>query len=423
MVALHAAKHSDMNKTAGLTEEEGRPGPGHYNKAAASKDRGVSSPSSSPTSSSSSSEQMFTVVFRGQELTSLASRRAAAVGAVFGGVLVVAMMLGSLLVRKVGLMDTDDAAPILVILHIACMSVATLVCSTLAVTGYAFVEPGAGNKPKVRKRHRTWNMVSAALMALGTVLILLHVALRHERVVRPRSIHMWLALAVGVGVTVQIAAGVLKYAALAAGRGVKRFTWHGEVGWAVYVGMLFTVNSGIVESDLFTGFTFLQMAMQLVLIGPVGLGAAHALGRLPAVRFDLDDPVAYVLREHLDASVPDVLVSWLTRRPTSCLRRCRPQRLAAGGVKHHDRLLAMEKARQWAIAVVIVLVLFVAWDVSYHWDDIWEDSIVEGPDVAAFVGSLPGHPVGPLGAADGTYDAGGDGANHLPGHPSRISIF
>ena len=74
-------------------------------------------------------------------------------------------------------------------------------------------------------------------------------------------------------------------------------------------------------------------------------------------------------------------------------------------------------------AVAVGLAVFVVWDVAYHWADIWADSVVEGPDPAAFVGALPGHPTGPLSAAGGTHGAGGDGANHLPGHPSRISIF
>ena len=39
----------------------------------------------------------------------------------------------------------------LVILHRACMSLATLVCSVVAVTSYAFVQPGARNKPHIRK--------------------------------------------------------------------------------------------------------------------------------------------------------------------------------------------------------------------------------------------------------------------------------
>ena len=372
-----------------------------------SKDADVEGGTDKLARSSSSPNSKFAVTFRGQELTSVASRRVAARGAVLSGVLIATMMIGSLLARKVGLTNEGEAAPMLVILHVACMSLATLVCSVVAVTSYAFVQPGARNKPHIRKRHRMWNMLSAALMMLGTVLILVHVTLRHERIVRPRSIHMWLALAVGVGVTVQITAGVLKHAALAAGRGVKRFTWHGEVGWAVFVGMLFTVNSGIVESDLFTGLTFLQMTMQVLLFGPVGLGAAHSLGRLPAISLHLDDPVAYLLREHLDAWVPDAFSVWLTR-PTSCLHRCRPRRIAGGRTKRRDHMVVLEKARQWAVAVVIVLAIFVLWDVTYHWNELWAEKIVADTAYAT------------VGHSFGNVDAS---ANHLPGHPSRISIF
>lgn len=275
----------------------------------------------------------FTVAFRGREVTSVASRRAAAYMAVFSGVLVVVLMLGHLLAVKIGL-KSGDPAPLLVILHVACMSVSVLICSTVAVTGYAFVNTASGNKLKVRRRHRTFNMMSAGLMLLGTVFILMHVTLRHERIVRPRSIHMWLALAVGFGVIVQVVAGIMKYTALAAARGVKRFTWHGDVGWAVYIGMLFTINSGIVENELFTGETFLQMGMQVSLFA-IGVAAAHALGRLPAIHLDLDDPIAYVLREHLDASVPDAVTSRLTKHPNSCLRRCRPRRLQVVAQKGH----------------------------------------------------------------------------------------
>ena len=276
----------------------------------------------------------FTVAFRGREVTSVASRRAAAYMSVASGALVVVLMVGHLLAGKIGLKTSGDPAPLLVILHVACMSVSVLICSTVAITGYAFVNMASGNKLKARKRHRTCNMMSAGLMLLGTVFILMHVTLRHERIVRPRSIHMWLALAVGMGVIVQVIAGVMKYAALAADRGVKRFTWHGDVGWAVYLGMLFTINSGIVENELFTGETFLQMGMQILLFG-VGVGSAHALGRLPAIHFDLDDPVAYVLREHLDASVPHAVASRLTKHPNSCFRRCRPRRLEARSQKGH----------------------------------------------------------------------------------------
>ena len=178
---------------------------------------------------------------------------------------------------------------------------------------------------------------------------------------------MWLALVVCIGVVVQITAGVLKYAALKAGRNSKRFKWHGDVGWVVYIVMLLTVNSGIVESGLFEAQTFLQMAIQIILIGPVGLGASHALGRLPAVRFDLENPLAHVLREHLNATVPDCIVVWLTKHPNSWLRQYRPARLI--GQSHQDKLEDGRKAsvvRKVVQVLIVVGVLFVIGDVWFH---------------------------------------------------------
>ena len=317
----------------------------------------------------------FTLFFHGRNVTQgNKSRRMAARCAQIGGAVAVLLIVGSLVLRSLGMQavttgsKTVPAPPILVILHTACMSTAVLICSTTAVSHYAFVEPTTqSNKPAIRSRHRTCNMMSAALMVVGTVLILTHVIARHERVVRPRSSHMWLALFVFIGVAVQITAGVLKYAALKAGRISKRFKWHGEVGWVVYIGMLFTVNSGIVESGLFAAQTFLQMAIQIILIGPVGLGASHALGRLPAISFDMENPFSHIIREHLNATVPDFIVSWLTKNPNSCLRKYRPKRLI--GQSHQDKQEDVGKAivvRKVVKVLIVVGVLFVIGDAWYH---------------------------------------------------------
>ena len=80
------------------------------------------------------------------------------------------MMIGSLLARKVGL-TTRVRRPQRAVLHAALQSPATLVCSVVAVTSYAFVQPGPGTNPTFGEAS-DGNMLSAALMMLGTVLIL-----------------------------------------------------------------------------------------------------------------------------------------------------------------------------------------------------------------------------------------------------------
>ena len=51
---------------------------------------------------------------------------------------------------------------------------------------------------------------------------------------------------------------------------------------------------------------------------------------------------------------------------------------------------------------------FVLWDVTYHWNELWAEKIVADRAYAT------------VGHSFGNVDAS---ANHLPGHPSRISIF
>ena len=56
------------------------------------------------------------------------------------------------------------------------------------------------------------------------------------------------------------------------------------------MGMLFTVSSGILESDLFTGLTFLQMTMQVLLFDLSGSALPTRWAAWPSAY--LDDPVA-----------------------------------------------------------------------------------------------------------------------------------
>ena len=51
---------------------------------------------------------------------------------------------------------------------------------------------------------------------------------------------------------------------------------------------------------MYSSETFLQMAIQILLL-LMGLGAAHALGKLPAFQLVLEDPFSHVFREHLNA--------------------------------------------------------------------------------------------------------------------------
>ena len=350
----------------------------------------------------------FTVIFNGYNYTkNQKSKTAAAYCTQFIGILLVLLMLGSLLLRKTRTHNTTiknmaqlnqpivqalnvnkkirahshhdinrniaSVPDTLVILHTACMSIAVLICTTYAVTSYAFVDrdrnSNNNNKPKIRSRHRTCNMFSAFLMLFGIVLILIHVTIQHERVVRPRSSHMWLAIFVIVGVGLQIWGGVIKYAAIKAGKTLQGFKWHGKVGWIVFVAMLFTINSGIVESDMYSSETFLQMAIQILLL-LMGLGAAHALGKLPAFQLVLEDPFSHVFREHLNATVPDVIVVYLTSNPKSCMRQFRPHRLA--GTSHQKKQKENARSRivrQIGIIVAIGMVVLVLLDVWYGVDD------------------------------------------------------
>ena len=192
-----------------------------------------------------------------------------------------------------------------------------------------------GPKASIRKNHRALNMLSALLIFVGLVAIFFHIVTLHERVLRARSVHWWLALLVVTGIVAQIASGVVKYAAKQRQTTVsalllgqqdtgKKFTWHGRVGWAVYMGMLFTVNSGVLESALFDRFTAVHMGLQVSLL-VIGVGAAHALGKLPALVFELENPVVMLMREYLEV-LPEAVSLCLTS-PRMCkrLRRNRQQ--------------------------------------------------------------------------------------------------
>ena len=121
-----------------------------------------------------------------------------------------------------------------------------------------------------------------------------------------------------------LVSGVAKYAAarkmipVFQGRGgTAKFKWHGSVGWAVYLGMLLTVNSGILESALFEQYVFLQMALQCAL-ATIALAAAHALNKLPAIVVDLENPAVALVREYL-AIMPSAVAGCLTT-PRCCAR-------------------------------------------------------------------------------------------------------
>ena len=267
---------------------------------------------------------------------------------------VVACTIGSAITLSMAwMMMFEITAPLLLCAHIACMTTACLVLSTIAVTSYSFAsivgggggdrrenQSGGGGggvggggegclgryggeKASVRKVHRALNMLSVLFLAGGLMFIFLHVVLRHEKMIRYRSIHWWLALFVVTGIIVQATTGLLKYAALTgsrAGQMMNKFKWHGQLGWYVYLSMLLTINSGIVESTLFDQHVFYQMSMQSGLL-IMALCSAHSLNRLPAFQIVLESPWKMLLREWL--SVCPEFVDTFVTSPSCCkgLRR------------------------------------------------------------------------------------------------------
>merc|ERR1712098_529197 len=84
------------------------------------------------------------------------------------------------------------------------------------------------------------------------------------------------------------------------------------------------------------------------------MSAAFALGKFPAIRIDLEDPVSHLLREHLGTTMPEVLARWLTG-PGCLLWSCRPSHFDEMP-KDTKKELEPARCRRRGIAVVALTV-------------------------------------------------------------------
>ena len=205
----------------------------------------------------------------------------------------------------------------LVGIHVLCMSVGCLMLTVIAITAYSWNvfdtndSRWAARKASLRSVHRAANLLSVILFLVGIGAMVLHLWIKEHTLLHDKSAHTKLGLLTLFGILVQVTTGIMKYPF--GGNAQKRFTWHGKLGWLVFLAMFFTINSGVAESGFFTNLVTTQIVIQLLLFWTF-VTVAFSIRKMPPFIIHLENPLVFLCKEYLDI-MPSMVSDRLRRLP------------------------------------------------------------------------------------------------------------